>query len=184
MDILNNIFLGLIILLIVGSCYTPIYFMIRKKQIPILKQLSWIALAGIIFVILFATILLNVIAGGLSFNPPYHHLNLVPFSWLFETWEMGFRAMMTQVISNMIMFVPFGFLLPVVFKFFGSLLKTTGFAFCFSFLIEVFQYFIGRSCDIDDLILNTLGAIIGYGIFLLFSKWFRDTNWWTQLLGQ
>ncbi len=184
MDILNNIFLGLIILLVVGLCYLPIYFIIQKRQIPILKQLSWLALAGIIFIILFATILLNVIAGGLTFNPPYHRLNLVPFNWLFDTWEMGFRAMITQVISNVIMFVPLGFLLPIVFKTFRSLLKTTRSAFCFSFLIEVFQYFIGRSCDIDDLILNTLGAVIGYGIFLLFSKWFRNKNWWTPLLEQ
>lgn len=35
--------------------------------------------------------------------------------------------------------------------------------------VEIIQMFIGRSTDIDDVILNTLGIIIGYGIFLLFN---------------
>ncbi|MFR9294261.1 MAG: VanZ family protein [Turicibacter sanguinis] len=40
----------------------------------------------------------------------------------------------------------------------------------------------GRSSDIDDLILNTLGGIIGYGIFILFNKWLSTQNWWKNLL--
>lgn len=70
------------------------------------------------------------------------------------------------------MFILLGFLLPIILKNFPSLLKPTGFAFYFSFLIKVFQYFIDRSCNRDDLTLNILSTIIGYDIFLLFSKWF------------
>lgn len=43
-------------------------------------------------------------------------------------------------------------------------------AFATSFLIEFIQYFIGRSCDIDDLIMNTLGACMGYAAFIVCSK--------------
>ena len=39
-------------------------------------------------------------------------------------------------------------------------------------LIESVQFFIGRSTDIDDVILNTTGALLGYGIFLLFQTAF------------
>lgn len=181
-NILDNIILGFILLIIAGIVYLPIYFFLRKKQIPVLKQLSWLGLAGVIFIILFATILMDVIAGGLTFNPPYHHLNLKPFSWLFDTYTMGFSRMMSQVISNMIMFIPLGFLLPIVFKSSRSFSKTTLFAFGFSFFVEFFQYFIGRSSDIDDLILNTLGGIGGYGIFILFNKYLSKKDWCISLL--
>ena len=113
-NILDNIFLGVILLIIVGIIYLPFYFILRKKQIPILRQLSYLGLAGIIFIILFATILISIIGSGLNFNPPYHRLNLIPFSWLFDTFTMS------QVISNIIMFIPLGFLLPIVFKKFRS----------------------------------------------------------------
>ena len=118
-NILDNIFLGVILLIIVGIIYLPFYFILRKKQIPILRQLSYLGLAGIIFIILFATILLSIIGSGLNFNPPYHRLNLIPFSWLFDTFTMS------QVISNIIMFIPLGFLLPIVFKKFRSFFNTT-----------------------------------------------------------
>ena len=129
-NILDNIFLGVILLIIVGIIYLPFYFILRKKQIPILRQLSYLGLAGIIFIILFATILISIIGSGLNFNPPYHRLNLIPFSWLFDTFTMS------QVISNIIMFIPLGFLLPIVFKKFRSFFNTTLFAFAFSFFIE------------------------------------------------
>lgn len=88
-NILDNIFLGVILLIIVGIIYLPFYFILRKKQIPILRQLSYLGLAGIIFIILFATILISIIGSGLNFNPPYHRLNLIPFSWLFDTFTMS-----------------------------------------------------------------------------------------------
>lgn len=47
----------------------------------------------------------------------------------------------------------------------------------FSFSIEFIQYFIGRSADIDDLILNTLGGMLGFGVYLMTDKWlFRKLN--------
>ena len=68
--IFDNLFLGIILLIMVGILYLPVYFLLRKKQIPILKQMSWIGLVGIVFIILFATILFSIVGGGVSFNPP------------------------------------------------------------------------------------------------------------------
>lgn len=53
----------------------------------------------------------------------------------------------------------------------------------FSFFIEFVQYFIGRSADIDDLMLNTLGGILGYFIYVAFSNMFKDKNIWKKLNG-
>ena len=89
MLIFDYLVTGSLLMIIFTIFYLPIYFVLRKKQIPFLRQLSWVLLGGVIFVILVATILLDVIAGGITFNPPVHHLNLIPFNWLFERWEMG-----------------------------------------------------------------------------------------------
>ena len=83
---------------------------------------------------------------------------------------MGYRRMVIQLLCNIGMFIPFGLLCPVVFKRTRAWWKTVLTAFGTSFLIEFIQYFIGRSCDIDDLIMNTLGACIGYAAFIVCSK--------------
>ena len=44
-------------------------------------------------------------------------------------------------------------------------------------------YFIGRSADIDDIMLNTLGGILGYLVFYVFSKMFKDKKLWKKLNG-
>lgn len=172
MQIFYYLVTGSLLMIIFMILYLPIYFILRKKQIPVLKQLSWVLLGGVIFVILVATILLDVIAGGITFNPPVHHLNLMPFNWLFETWEMGRLKMISQVIGNILMFIPLGFLLPLVFKSLSSFKKNFQVIFFFSLSIEFIQYFIGRSSDIDDLILNTLGGMVGYTIYFIVFKLF------------
>lgn len=72
------------------------------------------------------------------------------------------------------MFLPLGFIFPIAFKKARTFWKTTVSMMLFSFFIEFVQYFVGRSADIDDLMLNTLGGIFGYLIFYLFSKRFKD----------
>ena len=47
---------------------------------------------------------------------------------------------------------------------------------------ETLQYFLGRSADIDDVIMNTLGGVIGYGAFRLANRAFRGQAWWKQML--
>lgn len=80
-------------------------------------------------------------------------------------------------ITNIIMFMPFGFLLPLIWKAYSSLRKITITALVFSFAIEISQLFNNRLTDIDDLIMNTLGAIIGYLIFYVFNKYIlRNRN--------
>ncbi len=55
--------------------------------------------------------------------------------------------------------------------------------FLVTFSVEFFQYFIGRLSDIDDIITNLLGDIIGYGIFKILNYLFKDKNTGIYLLG-
>lgn len=71
-----------------------------------------------------------------------------------------------MLLGNIIMFMPIGFfpaLLWRKWRWWKSLL--TG--FCSSTVIEFIQFFIGRSTDIDDVILNTAGALAGFWVFCL-----------------
>ena len=75
-------------------------------------------------------------------------------------------------ILNMIMMMPFGFLLPLIWKNWRGFGKVVLAGFGFSLLIEVLQLFNTRLSDVDDLIMNSLGAAAGYLIWILFNRLF------------
>ena len=163
--------LGYIVIALIGFfciciLYSPIYF-ILKKRVGFLIQLTSLLLGFSVLLILYVTIFI----GGINFNSNYHLINIVPFKFMMETYEMGYRAMISQVISNMIMFVPIGLLLPIVFKKCKEFKFTALYVFLFTFSIEFIQYFIGRSCDVDDIIMNFLGGVVGYGIYIVFRQY-------------
>jgi glycopeptide antibiotics resistance protein len=98
-------------------------------------------------------------------NIPPSEINLIPFRWIAD----GFRT----YIENILLFVPFGFLLPCIWKKYESLLKTALTGFAFSLIIELSQLLNrNRVTDIDDLIMNTLGVFIGWAIFRLLREHF------------
>ncbi|NLN98277.1 MAG: VanZ family protein [Eubacteriaceae bacterium] len=89
-----------------------------------------------------------------------------PSGFFYEATRYSFR----NLFGNIALFVPLGLLYPLTSKrdhFMSAMLKiilTTG-------LIEVVQYLFiaGRSADIDDILLNTVGGLIGYGLY----RWIR-----------
>lgn len=89
------------------------------------------------------------------------YLNPIPFSTGID---------MIGYILNIILFIPFGFLIPLIWKKMRSLHLTAFAGFSFSTLIEIGQLLNNRRTDIDDLIMNTSGAIIGFLIYKSFKK--------------
>lgn len=91
-----------------------------------------------------------------------------------------------NVIGNMAIFLPFGYLITDMIKEKAgkcNIFITSAIVFLTSLTIEIIQMYIGRSFDIDDIILNLAGGIIGYLIYQLFhkiltlvpDKWKKDT---------
>lgn len=127
--------------------------------------------AKIILLILFAIYITGVFyftgSGTLwdglfkEFEIRYEYINIVPFSNNIDI--IGY-------ILNIILFIPFGFLVPLIWKKLNkpSLIIILG--FLFSLLIELSQLLNNRSTDVDDLILNTIGAVIGFLTFRIFNK--------------
>ena len=98
-------------------------------------------------------------------------------------YEMGIRDMVSQLVLNVFMFIPFGVLLPMVFQRLRALWKTVLGAFGITVMIETLQYFTGRSADIDDVIMNVLGGVLGYGVFVLLNHCLSEKRWWHAMLG-
>lgn len=70
------------------------------------------------------------------------------------------------------MFMPIGFLTPLLWNNLKSFKNTLALDFSISLLIEITQLFLSRASDIDDLILNTSGVVLGYLVFMVFNKLF------------
>lgn len=76
-----------------------------------------------------------------------------------------------NLAGNIILFVPFGILLPLAFKIEG---KTIFFGCLVSCFIEAMQFvFAMGAADVDDIILNTLGAVMGYIIYIIVRHIFK-----------
>lgn len=74
-----------------------------------------------------------------------------------------------NTILNIILFVPLGFLVPAIWKNYRSMKTMLIMGFALSVSIELLQIFTFRLTDIDDLITNTAGAVIGYYIAKRYS---------------
>ncbi|GIN57909.1 VanZ family protein [Lederbergia ruris] len=120
--------------------------------------------------ILFKYLSIPDIIGHFTFSsdgPYWNSHNFIPFKtiayYLFLANDINVSIRVENVIGNIIGFVPFGFILPLLSSKFRSLKKVTVATFCLSLAFELIQLiFRFGSFDVDDLILNTLGGIIGY----------------------
>ena len=104
--------------------------------------------------------------------------NLLPFETigrflrLLGSSQGGLRThAFINLIGNVVMFIPLGFFLPKLWKWQQKLLRTLLTTALIILLVELTQMFtLVGTCDTDDLILNTLGAAIGYGIYKILIK--------------
>ena len=94
--------------------------------------------------------------------PP--RLNLIPIINLTD-YEVK-REAVINIIGNVALFIPTGIILPILYKRLNCFWKVLLAGVCISLGIEGIQLLLPNSVtDIDDLILNAVGVIIGYGIF-------------------
>lgn len=103
--------------------------------------------------------------GGVNLIPLHRSLELLRYYRHHGLWS----AILINFPGNILMFLPIGF--------FAALLsdkprwwKGTLEAFGLSLFIEFFQLFVSRGTDVDDLILNTLGGLLGHWVFLLLQR--------------
>lgn len=106
-------------------------------------------------------------------------LSIVPFSVFKDYFEdllkspAYFFVTLINFFGNLAMFIPIGFFPALLFRN-ATWKRSAIIGFGMSTFIEFAQYFIMRNTAVDDIILNTLGAICGYWLYRLLQKWLPD----------
>ena len=90
----------------------------------------------------------------ITYINPGLNLNLIPFAEIL--------TYPGNALLNVALFLPLGFLLPLLWTHFRAIKNTVRFGFGLSLTIELLQILVGRATDINDLITNTLGAFLGF----------------------
>lgn len=99
-------------------------------------------------------------------------INLVPF----QTIKYDIVHAPYNLLANIVLFIPMGGLIPIIFKCFKSLFKTLSICITIIFFIEIMQRVtLLGSFDVDDILLNVLGSLIGYILFKLLGNSACDT---------
>ena len=150
---------------------TRVFFWIRNKQIFLKREaeliLVYICLVVVARFTFFPFSKVNGQVQPLLFDsgsifPP--RINLVPLVYLFD-YEIR-REALINVIGNTAMFIPIGIIWPCVFRNLNTHAKVITAGVGLSLFIEILQLpFFDRVSDIDDLLLNSLGFLLGYGLY-------------------
>ncbi|MDX1807277.1 MAG: VanZ family protein, partial [Paenisporosarcina sp.] len=131
--------------------------------------------------ILFKYLTIPDVINHITFNNDGYYWNshnFIPLKtityYLFLANDINFNIRIENLTGNVIGFIPFGFLLPLLLNKFHSFKKIGLATFCLSLIFELLQliFRIG-SFDVDDLILNTLGGMIGYLPIKLFGMYIK-----------
>lgn len=128
----------------------PLLLLLHHTLFHNSKRTTGYALLSLYLAAIYAAVGLPSVQ-SLSFDPS---IQLIPFAGM----------SLEESLLNVLLFLPLGGFLPLLWEKFRSFPTTLLFAFLLSLLIEVLQIFTFRATDINDLITNTLGAAIGYGI--------------------
>lgn len=136
---------------------------VKGKDVLLVNTIMYIYLSFV----LYFTLMPIITALPFIFNHPYISMNLVPFIDVLD----GRGDFARQVGLNVVMTIPFGFLLPLVKKANIKVSKVVLYTFLLSLFIELLQPLINdsRSSDITDLITNVIGGFIGYLLYLIFK---------------
>lgn len=146
-----------IVLMLFKQDYQKHGVLLSKQQYVFLVAFALYIIA--VFHVTWAGTIYN--AFTFQFQNMWDHINLVPFSNDINPLVYGL---------NVIMFIPFGFMVPLIWQKMRTLPYITVVGFLFSLLIELSQLLSRRGTDVDDLIMNTLGAVIGYLLHEIWSK--------------
>lgn len=144
---------------------------IKGKDILLVNTLMYVYLSFV----LYFTLMPIITSIPFVLNHSYVPMNLVPFIDV----SAGRGDFLRQVVLNIIMTIPFGFLFPLTQNRTAKFSRTVFFCFLMSLGIEILQPLINdfRSSDVTDLITNVVGGMLGYGFYVIFKPvtfWILD----------
>lgn len=88
---------------------------------------------------------------------------------------LGMPAVLINVVGNVVVFIPYGCGLPLLFERLQNFFRVAVLSFAASLLAETMQLIFRVGCfDVDDLLLNTVGGCLGYLIFVWLRRYWRN----------
>ena len=106
-------------------------------------------------------------------RPVGSHTPQLELFWSYKKWLAGNWALGREILGNIGMFIPFGFLLTASIPFrkkTGVKVLLAGIAF--SCAIEVLQFVLWRGLfEFDDILNNAAGAVLGYCLYMALQRW-------------
>ncbi len=184
---------AMVIYILMGA---PIYLLIRYLYVKCKKQqIQWIKESLLFLFVMFCigvasqTIIphwyMTIGEDGkqqlfIQMTEGVRSINLIPFSTIYSylafsndqvsNWQ---QVSLVNLLGNVLVFVPFGIFLPLLWSIFRKFTSLLWMSICIPLFIEITQLFIGRSTDIDDVILNMLGIIFGFFLYKIHHNLFH-----------
>lgn len=177
----RSFFIAFIITIVSWVVYRFILFK-RNKQINIIRE-------SILFIFLIYFLILLGMTVFKGFSIEFYNqfdsymykregifgiINVVPFKETIETLSSGevpIKMPLRNIFGNILIFMPLGFIIPILFNKYNDIYKIIKLGIVSSLSIEIVQLFVGYNiCDIDDVVFNTTGAILGFLCYRILNK--------------
>ena len=131
---------------------------IKSNNEKLIFYKEFFSLLFIIYIFLLYELLTRTELNGVS------GYNLVPFTEIFR-YKIGSEQFYFNVVGNIVLFIPFGYFISTYIKP-KRILPILIVSVISSATVEFVQLCIGRSFDVDDILLNTVGAIMGFLLYV------------------
>lgn len=142
----------------------PIYFILNKVHFRSARK----SILCFLFSCYLAAVYVLVGLPNVTYIRPEVNLNLIPIAGMIDDWKNS--------ILNILLFVPLGLALPILWCRFKNAGRTVCFGFAMSLSIELLQVLTYRATDVNDLITNTCGTYLGFLCANVLQKRFSDLS--------
>lgn len=159
LHILSYSYPMVLIAIIIASSLRITYLIINKEKFILYKELFKLS-----FIIYILCLFHAVTYQDVSFS----NANFIPFKEI-TRYDFGSSLFYRNILGNLLLFIPFGIFSSHYVKINKSYIVII-LSFIASLSIELTQLLIGRVFDVDDIILNVMGGLIGYIIYKIFKK--------------
>ena len=143
-----------VIFTVILSSFRITFLIFKTEKFVLHRELS------LLFFIIYILVLFYIVTFQ---DNNYGFSNFIPFREMFR-YQVGTTLFIRNIIGNILLFFPFGLFISYylgLFKIFPVILLT----FISSISIEVTQIAIGRVFDVDDVLLNLFGGVLGYFVY-------------------
>ncbi len=172
---------GIAFKIIILLIFIPFIIKSIKKKRSFGYHLVFLGFIGYIITLVGVLFFPIIYDKSVFINPEANNpsINIIPFNTVLSILENDPSTFIRQVLGNIIIFIPMGFFLPVYISRLKRLKSCFFAVLSLTVIIELTQLLLDfilvknyRCCDIDDVILNAIGGMIGYAIFSIVKRFY------------